>query len=368
MIKLAQPDIPESAIEQMVAVLRSGNLVQGKHVREFEEVLQAYLEIEHVVLVSSGTAALHLALVALGIGPSDEIIVPAFTFPATANVVEIVGARPVLVDITLDDFCIDPEEIAKRITKKTRAIMPVHEFGQCADMDRINEIAVKHGLLVIEDAACALGSEFKGKKAGTLGDIGCFSLHPRKAITTGEGGVVVTSDGRLAEKIRALRNHGISTVDGRFDFIHAGFNYRLTEFQAVLGLHQLHDLEVAIGNRNELADLYENKLGPLPGIRTPRKFPLRRMTYQTYHVLIANEYSRDRIVRFLKSHDVESNLGAQAIHCLTYYRNKYQFKDNDFPNAQKSFCQGLALPMSHILGPSDVITVCSLLQEFFKDD
>ncbi|MCP4215992.1 MAG: DegT/DnrJ/EryC1/StrS family aminotransferase, partial [bacterium] len=243
MIKLAKPYIPEEAIKNVVDVLRSGNLVQGKYAKEFEISLCDYLDVPHAVVVSSGTAALHLALIALGIKESDEVIVPAFTFPATANVVELVGAKPVFVDINLSDFCIDTSNIEAKITAKTKAIMPVHEFGQAAKMDDIIALVKKYNLKLVEDAACALGTEFDNQKVGTFGELGCFSFHPRKAITTGEGGVIVTRSAELAEKLRVLRNHGISAKNGTIDFIAAGLNYRMTDFQAALGLGQMKSLE-----------------------------------------------------------------------------------------------------------------------------
>jgi len=177
MIRLAKPHIPDGAIAAVIEVLKSGDLVQGKYVKEFEQKLMEYLDIENAVVVSSGTAALHLSLIALGIGQGDEVVVPAFTFPATANVVELVGAKPVFVDINLDDYCIDAKKIAKVITERTKAIMPVHEFGQAAKMDDIAQIAHKYNLRVVEDAACALGTEFNHQKVGTFGDFGCFSFH-----------------------------------------------------------------------------------------------------------------------------------------------------------------------------------------------
>lgn len=212
MIRLTRPYIPDEAIEKCIEVLRSGNLVQGLYAEKFEQAISDYLDVKHAMVVSSGTAALHLSLIALGIGPGDEVIVPAFSFPATANVVELVGAKPVFVDIKLDDFCIDASFIESVITNNTKAIIPVHEFGMPANMKPVLKLAEKYKLFIIEDAACALGAEYENRKAGAFGNLGCFSFHPRKAITTGEGGVVVTNDISLAEKIRAIRNHGIEKV------------------------------------------------------------------------------------------------------------------------------------------------------------
>lgn len=345
MIKLAKPHIPDKAIEKVVKVLKSGNLVQGKYVTEFESALCDYLNVKNAIVVSSGTAALHLALLALGIKKGDEVIVPAFTFPATANAVELVGAKPIFVDINLSDFCIDSSKIEKVITKETKAIIPVHEFGQSGKMDDIVKLSRHHNLKIVEDAACALGAEFENQKLGTFGELGCFSFHPRKAITTGEGGVVVTGDDRLAQKLKILRNHGISCKDGKVDFITPGLNYRMTDFQAVLGISQLEDIEKIIVQRIETANKYNNELKKISWIKTPHVYKNRKTVFQTYHVLLDDAKDRDKLVHYLKSKDIETNLGAQALPCLTYYKTKYKLKDSDFPNAVKAYRKGLALPM-----------------------
>ena len=347
MIKLAKPHIPDKAIDKAVAVLKSGNLVEGKCVEEFEQALCDYLNVKNAIVISSGTAALHLALLALGIKKGDEVIIPAFTFPATANVVELVGAKPIFVDINLSDFCIDTSKIEKVITKETKAIIPVHEFGQPAKMDDIVKFAKHYNLKIVEDAACALGAEFENKKVGTFGELGCFSFHPRKAITTGEGGVVVTGDDGLAQKLKILRNHGISCKDGKVDFIAAGLNYRMTDFQAVLGIGQLEDIDNTIIQRIEAANKYNNELKRANWINTPHVYENHKMVYQTYHVLLDDDIDRDELINYLKAEKIETNLGSQALPCLTYYKAKYKLKESDFPNAVKAYRKGLALPMGN---------------------
>ena len=342
MIKLAKPYILERAIDKATEVIRSGNLVQGKYVEEFENALCNYLNVKNAVVVSSGTAALHLALLVLDIKKGDEVIVPAFTFPATANVVEIVGAKPIFVDINLSDFCIDTSKIEEKITSRTKAIIPVHEFGQAAKMDDIMNIARKYNLKIVEDAACALGAEFENKKVGTFGELGCFSFHPRKAITTGEGGVIVTNNDKLAEKLKILRNHGISYKDGKVDFIAAGLNYRMTDFQAALGLIQLAEIDNIIEQRIRIANLYDDKLSSNNKIKIPFKYKNRKAIYQTYHIIISDKINRDKLIKKLKENGIETNLGAQALPCLTYYKNKYNLRKNDFPNALKAYKKGLA--------------------------
>jgi perosamine synthetase len=366
MFRLAKPYIPEAAIFRVVDILKSGNLVQGHHVREFEMALEGYLSIKHAVVCSSGTAALHLALLAADIKEGDEVICPAFTFPATANVIERSGAKTVLVDITPDDFCLDPSKTEEAITDSTKAVVVVHEFGQSADMEGILTLTDKFGLRIIEDAACALGTEYHERKAGTFGLMGCFSFHPRKAITTGEGGVVVTDDEALADRLRALRNHGMDTDGGHQDFIYAGLNYRMTEFQAVLGLAQLAEIDYIIGRRIEQATRYDRALSTIDRIKTPAVFDRRKAVYQTYHLLFADTIDRDRLMVSMKAAGVETNIGAQSLNCLTYYQRKYGHRPDDFPNAQKAYRRGLALPIGLHLTDDDIDRIAMTLTDILE--
>jgi perosamine synthetase len=366
MIKLAKPNIPESAIANAVDVIKSGNLIQGLHVQTFENELEKYLNVKHTVLVSSGTAALHLALLALDIKKGDEVIVPAFTFPATANAVELTGAKPVLVDISLEDCCIDPSKIEAAITKSTKAIIPVHEFGQAAQMDKVISIARKNRLKIIEDAACALGAEFNGRKVGTFGDFGCFSFHPRKAITTGEGGAIVTNNVSLGKKVRCLRNHGIANNSGKLDFIYCGLNYRMTDFQAALGLPQLLQIEHGIQHRIACSDLYDKGLGGAGLIHLPTRYSNRRMVFQTYHIILDGSIDRDKVIELLREKGIETNLGAQALHYLAYYRKKYRYSKKDYPVALQANKQGLALPIGAHIQNNDIDFICKELQDIIK--
>jgi len=364
MIRLAKPFIPDEAIEELRAVLASGHLIQGPQVDHFESLLADYLEVSHLILVSSGTAALHLSLAVLGIHEGDEIIVPAFTFPATANVIELQGATPVLVDIHLNDFCIEPKLIERKITKRTKAILPVHEFGQAAEIIGILEVARSYQLPVVEDAACAIGTEYGGKKAGTWGEIGCFSFHPRKTITTGEGGAVVTENSEIARRIRSLRNHGMVTAHGRPDFNDAGFNYRMTDLQAALGKCQMPYLHKMIEKRKEIATAYEKGLAPLEWIKTPRAIKNRQHSFQTYHILVGEEVERDNLMDYLKKNQIETNIGAYALQCLSYFKKKYGYQESDFPNAAIAYRRGLALPIGNHMTEEDVTTVIDVLTHF----
>lgn len=364
MIRLSRPYITEETISRACDVLRSGILVQGEYVAQFEKRLATYLDVPHAVLVSSGTAALHISLLAAGIGKGDEVIVPAFTFPATANAVALTGAKPVLVDIGLDDFCVDVNLVEKAVTSKTKAIIPVHEFGLTADMDAIKVIADKYGIIIIEDAACALSAEYKGGKAGTFGLAGCFSFHPRKALTTGEGGLVVTSDEDFADTLRVLRNHGMLATDGVRDFVRAGLNYRMTDFQAVIGMGQLDTLEDIIGNRITIASEYDKLLSSVSWITTPYRYDDRRHVYQTYHILIDENICREELRKYLAENSVESNFGANALNLLSYYQKEFNCKPGQFPFAERAFKKGLALPSGMHIKENEVNYICNTLNNY----
>jgi dTDP-4-amino-4,6-dideoxygalactose transaminase len=363
MIRLASPEIDFNEIEAIKSVLESGYLVQGEYVEAFENKISQFLNIKHAIAVSSGTAALHLALLALGIGPNDEVIVPDFTFPATANVVEIVGANNVLVDIKLDDFCIDVSQIEKKITSKTKAIMPVHEFGHSADMDKIMQLASKYNLKVIEDAACALGSEYNGKKIGTIGDIACFSFHPRKSITTGEGGIVVTNNDDIARQIRLLRNHGIDWDSGVTQFMVPGYNYRLTNLQGAIGEKQMDKFNSMLNRKKELVKVYDEAFSNYPGIRVPREINNCSHTYQTYYLLLDESMNRNKIIKHMKDFGIETNFGAYSVHSQPFYLQKYKLDSNEFKNSLYAHNYGVALPLHSKLQEKDLIYVSDKLKD-----
>ncbi len=361
MIKLSKPWIPEQAFDDVKTVLESGNLVQGVFAKRLEEEAAAYLGTRHAIAVSSATAALHLALMTYGIGAGDEVIVPAFTFPATANVVEITGATVRLVDIRVDDCCLHEDLIEGQITPFTKAIIPVHEFGQSADNDTIHAIAKRHGLIVIDDSACAFGAVYRGKKTGTTGNMGCYSLHPRKAITTGEGGFVVTDDDDRADKVRSLRNHGIVAHDGKIDFVYAGLNYRLTDIQAALGCAQLYATNELNAYRRRIASIYTQDLSQNEEIVLPREYNDRVHVYQTYHVVLPDTVDRDALIVRLKENGIETNYGAYALNALTYYKEKYGYKESDCPGAYRAYKHGLALPMGNHVSEDDAHFVAAAL-------
>ncbi len=364
MLKLSLPNISESAIDAVAQVLRSGQLVHGSECDAFEQDLAAYLGCLDVVLVSSGTAALHVALLALDIGPGDAVIVPDFTFPATANVVAITGARPLIVDVLSSDYTIDTAQLERLVQtwegpERLRAIIPVHEFGCMANMEAILNISKAYGLAVIEDAACALGAKLKGQKAGTFGDAGCFSFHPRKTLTTGEGGAIACKNTELAARMRRLRNHGIERNLIGVHFREPATNYRLTNFQAALGRQQLPQLDDWIQVRRQLAKEYLQELTPLSqsGYLFLPKWQ-EEHSWQTFMILLnVSANRRTEVIEQLKLKGIESNLGAQSLSTIGIYGQPLQ----DCPIGGTLYRQGLALPLYERMTTDDVKRVAASL-------
>lgn len=365
MIKLASPDIRADDIEQISAILQSGNLVQGPHVQRFETALVDYTGIRHCAAVSSGTSALHLALLAVGVRPNDVVLVPAFTFPATANAAEVTGGRVVFCDVDPYTYVATPDRVLAAISAhpKIRAIMLVHEFGYPAAAREISEIAQRSGAMVIEDAACALGTVADGNSPGRFTAAACYSFHPRKAITTGEGGAVMSMDGVLVEKVRRLRNHGIAYDPALdcFDFVDAGLNYRLTDFAAALGNTQLGRFDRELEKRRAVAARYRSQLATQAKVALPA--PNVGHSWQTFMITLDETVNRDAVRSAMYSKGIECGLGAQALNCLAYFRNKYGLVDSSFPNATRLYKQGLALPVHGRLSDADVDRVCQSLDD-----
>lgn len=369
MIKLSVPSIGDEECSAVERVLRSGQLVHGEECEMFERELAEYLACQDVIVVSSGTAALHLALVALGIGLGDAVIVPDFTFPATINVVELVGARPILVDVDENNYNILVGEIRRVLEEwqgpeRIKAIMPVHEFGCPAEMTAIMQIAKEFGLLVIEDAACGLGAEHNKQKVGTFGDLGCFSFHPRKAITTGEGGAIATNDSKLADVLRIVRNHGIQRSKSNMDFILPGFNYRLTNFQAALGRVQLAKFNNWLLERNKIQKIYREAFKDLP-IVLPAE--VTGHAWQTFMIILPERYNRTEIISMFRGNGIETNLGAQGLHCQSYYKERYpEMCTREINNnAERLFLYGLALPIYQGMKNEYIDKVIYNIRDFF---
>jgi perosamine synthetase len=362
-IPLASPDIQPDDIKALTDVLVTGMLVQGSHVAALEKNIAAYLKQEQVVAVSNGTATMHLSLIALGIGPGDEVIVPAFSYIATANVVELVGATPVFVDIDLATFNIDVTKIAAAITKKTKAIIPVHEFGLACDITTIMQLAKAQNLMVIEDAACALGAKQGEQYVGTFGDFGSFSLHPRKAISSGEGGLLAVKDADLAHKIRVLRNHGIDVIDGIMEFVMPGFNYRMTDFQAALVNSQFKRLQHILEYKQQLAAVYFKEIKN-PKVQLPVIPADRNHTWQTFHILLDKSMDRNKTMELLKSKNIGTNYGAQCMPAQKYFQSKYKLDCAKlYPNALLAYKQGLAIPIYEKLTVDNISYIANQINQ-----
>jgi len=361
MIPLASPDLREEDIQGAVRVLRSGMLVQGPEVAALEAGLASFTGASHAIAASNGTATLQLALKVFNVGPGDEVIVPALSFIATANVVELAGARPVFVDTGERSFNIDPAKIEAAITPRTKAIIPVHEFGLCCDIRAVMTIARRHGLKVIEDAACALGARDGGQHAGTFGDAGSFSFHPRKAISCGEGGLLLTENAGTASLLRVLRNHGIDVQDGRMEFVEAGFNFRLTDFQAALLRTQLVRLQATLAKRQSLAEIYLNEIRH-PELLLPVVPEGKQHSWQTFHLLVTGSLEQQAVLKTLRDRGVGCNYGAQCLPAQAFFRRKYGHDAaTEFPHAYNAWTRGVAIPLYEKLTSEDIRFIARVL-------
>jgi len=363
-IRLAQPAIDEADIAAVAAVLRSGWLVQGAEVRAFEAEIARIAGTPHAVAVNSGTAALHLALLAMGVGPGDEVAVAAFSWPATANAVVLCGARPVFVDIEPRTAGMDPARLQARLAAsgKFRAVLPVHAFGGLADIAGICGVAEAHGVPVLEDAACALGARAEERPAGSWGAAACFSFHPRKVVTTGEGGAVTSHDPELADRVRALRNHGLDPRNADPDFRSVGMNCRMTEFQGALGRVQLGKLPELIAAHRRVAEWYAELLADLP-VERPHSAGPDSHIYQAYVVLLPPGLAAQRpeLLSRLRRAGVEATIGTHHIPLTGYYRREGGYRPGDFPVTDAVAARAVALPMHHALRREDAEQVAAEL-------
>ena len=367
-VPIARTSLSDSEIQSVLGPLQSGWLVQGPKVREFEEKWSAFTGAAHSIAVTSCTSAMHLSLAALGFGPGDEAIVPAFTWISTANVVEHLGGRVIFCDVELDTFNLDVTQLEEKITPRTKAILPVHLFGLAAEMEPIVEISKRHNLRIIEDAACGFGSRYHGDHVGALGDAGCFSFHPRKAITTGEGGMVTTNDDELAVKIRRLRDHGAAMTDLQrhmgarpyllADHPDAGYNQRMTDVQGVLGSAQMDRADAILVERQRLASRYDDAFSELDWLQTPARLEGMQHGYQSYPCLFQPEpitldsipkvnEERNAWMDQLQQQGISTRPATHAVHMLSYYREKYGLQPEDFPTAYTANHCSISFPLFH---------------------
>ena len=365
-MKLIEPSVGAEELNAVREVFETGFLTQGPKTAEFEKLVAAYSGSSYGHATSSATTGLHLALHVLGIGQGDEVILPDFSFPATANVVVQLGAKPVFVDIALDTFNIDVSKIEEKITAKTRAIMPVHAFGLCADMDPISSIAKRHGIAVLEDAACALGATYKGVGAGKMGTMGVFSFHPRKVITTGEGGMIVTDDSEISQKLAILRTHGAVRDELYLRFEECGFNYRLSDINSAIGVIQMSKLDSILQGRHNAASSYNSLLLEIPGVTIPSEPMNLRHSYQSYVVLLENHIDRNLVIRNMRQAGIETTLGTYSMHLQPAFQRLYELSDADFPNATFAHLQCLTLPLSHKYKDDDLVAVVTELKKAIK--
>jgi perosamine synthetase len=386
-IPITKPFFGPEELRAVQAPLETGWVVQGPYVKDFEDRFSAFTGAAHSIATSSCTTALHVAVAALGLKKDDEVIVPAFTWVATANVVEYMGAKPVFCDVDLSTFNVNPKHLETLITERTVGIIPVHLFGLCADMDAITEIAGRAGLWTVEDAACAFGAWYRGAHAGTLGDIGCFSFHPRKSITTGEGGMITTADDNHDALCRSLRDHGASRSDHDrhsrsdgfllSDYNVLGYNFRMTDIQGALGCAQMDRAPWILERRRVVAERYDEMLADCGWLQTPKVPDGYVHGYQSYVCLFRPDDptagnvdrlhdARNRVMSLMEADGVATRQGTHAAHLQGYYRQKYGLVPGDFPNAWIADHLTISLPVYAQMTEAEQDEVVTSLKRAFE--
>ena len=369
------PTIEDDEVKEVVDTLKSGWLTQGPKTIEFERLIAEYSGAKYAVCVNSCTAALHLSLIGLGIGPGDEVITSPYTFGSTANVIVHTGAKPVFADICKDTYNINPEEIEKAITFRTKAIIPVHFAGQPCDLKRIHDIAHDKGIFVIEDAAHAIGAEFEGTKIGSLSDTTCFSFYATKNITTGEGGAITTNNEELADKLRILRLHGISKDAWKrysaagswyYEIEACGYKCNMTDLQAALGIHQIKKLDKFVDARRRYAHSYNREFEDISSVVTPFESPNVKHPYHLYPILIQN-FDRNLFIERMKEENIGTSVHFIPLHLHPYYRDTFGFKKGDFPIAEMVYEHEVSLPLYPKMKEEDVIEVSNIVLSILQE-
>lgn len=378
-LPFSRPTISRAAIDDVVSCLESGWITTGPRVAQFTQALKEYLSAPHALPLTSATAGLHLTLLAMDIKPGDEVITTPLTFAATLNTIVLAGAKPVLVDIDPQTLNMDLNKVEDAITPKTRVLMPVHFAGLPVDLDALYSLADKHGLRVIEDAAHAIGTEYKSKRIGARGDTQVFSFHPNKNITTGEGGCVTTRDDDLAKKIGLLRFHGIDREawnrygkSGQQDYeiVLPGYKYNMMDIQAAIGLHQLRELDNFIIRRTELAMRYQEALSDWAEWTLPSMPEYsHKHAWHLYTPLInedAARMNRDAFMNAMKEKNVGTGLHYRAVHLYPYYRDTFGFNDGDFPNAENVAERIVSLPLFPLMTAAEHDRVVDVMYSIFN--
>jgi len=355
--------------------LMNGWLTQGPKVAAFEKAFAARHKVQHALAVTSCTTGLHLALAGIGIGPGDEVIVPAFTWVATANAVLYCGGTPVFADVDRVTYNLDADAVASKLTPRTRAVIAVHLFGRCANIDALRA-AVPAGVAIVEDAACAAGAAWRGKPVGALGEVAAFSFHPRKSVTTGEGGMVTTNDAELAERINQMRNHGGSISEEQRhggprpyllpDFKLLGYNYRMTDLQGAVGLVQLRKLDAFIDERARWARWYRQQLADLEWLGLPEEPSESRHGWQAFVTYVHPDrapLARNEMMQRLHERGVATRPGTHAVHVQSYYRKRFGLQPGDFPGARDCAEQTMAIPLHNRMSADDYEYVAACLRE-----
>ncbi len=368
------PSIGEEEIAEVVDSLRGGWITGGPKVKRFEEDFARYVGAAHAIAVNSCTAALHLSLAALGVGPGDEVVLPTLTFCATANVVVHLGARPVIVDVG-PDFQISPGAVSEAITSRTKAIIPVHYGGQACGLSDIIAIADSHRIPVIEDAAHAAGADYRGRRIGSHGCATCFSFYATKNMTCGEGGMITTNDADLAERLRLLALHGMShdawkryTEAGSwyYEVLAPGYKHNMTDIQASLGIHQLRRLDGFIRRRQEIAGIYDRAFADLREIRLPARLPSRSHTFHLYPIRLHADFlqlNRTRFIEELRARNIGASVHFIPLHRHPFYRDRYAYRQEQFPQCEEIYQGLLSLPLYPKMSDRDAADVIAAVRE-----
>jgi perosamine synthetase len=361
-IPMALPDITAQDVEAVSAVVRSGRLALGERITAFERAMAGYIGVEHAVAVNSGTSALHLIVKSLGLGPRDEVLVPSFTFAASVNAILYEGAKPVFVEMNPDTLNLDVGDLEHRITHRTRAIMAVDVFGLPADWAGLARIAKRYGLALIDDCCEGLGAEYSGRKLGCFGQAGALAFYPNKQITTGEGGMIVTNDGDLAILARSYANQGRGAMGAWLNHDRIGYNYRMDEMSAALGLSQLGRIEEILAKRDRVAAMYTARLAAIPEVEAPRSFPSFRRSWFVYVVTLAEGLQRDWTILGMETEGVPARGYFAPIHTQPYIRQRFGNLSGSLPITEAMARRTLALPFHSNMTQAEIDHVVAVLQ------